>query len=330
MNIRVPKSPPSTDETSSSSVKDIETLLGEWFGANVVLTSSGRSAILLTLRTLGFSRYRSRVAVPRFIARCVIDAISNAAFPIDAAEHHTVGPDATLYFHQYGFPQSVKPDGILIEDIAHSFFGSPQTGKRHWAGDVAIFSLPKFFPTRSLLGGIITPDPDIAARLKRERDNATKKTRSVIEEEGRIFRECTLAPTDDLELMYLARLLNPTVQDVELGGLPRTMDELKNAGATRQAILRKLISAAGRLVPHGWSDMLLDRLPYALPIRGEQEVLARIHTAMRATGVASDMYQIDTARNMLSPMYETMLLIPYSHRVPGDVLEDMTAILEQS
>ena len=127
-------------------------MLEEWFGSPVVLASSGRGAIKLALREFGLNRYRHRVALPRMISGCVLDAVVQHAFPIDAAGKDEF--DLTLLYHQYGFSQLMEPAGPTIEDICHAFFASCKTGRRPWRGQMAVFSLSKFFRTSTMVGGL--------------------------------------------------------------------------------------------------------------------------------------------------------------------------------
>lgn len=326
MNILVPKSPPPRNAKSTLSVEDVEAALSQWFDAHVVLTSSGRAATLLLLQELGFKRYTHRVAIPRLIARCVIDSVSNAAFPVDAAKAHTA--DATILFHQYGFTQTLRPKGIVIEDCAHAFFGTPLSGARAWAGKYAIFSMPKFFSTASPVGGIIVQDVRVAKNLRARRDAVPPKPSAILKKEGKLFRETLTSDRTELELLYFSRLFNPNISPEELGGLPKSVAEIKEIGRRRLHVLDSLLEAAeSSAVPAGWEKMLREKLPYALPIQKAHKELVKIDTAMKAAGVATDLYQIDINRNMFKPKYEQMLLIPYSHLVPDNVLKDMVSIL---
>src|SRR4029079_5467621 len=149
---------------SVTTVREAEVVLSEWFGAPVVLTSSGRAAILLYLGVTGHDRYRHRVAVPRMISACVLDALIRRAFPVDAATPQAA--DTTLLYHQYGFMQETRPRGHVLEDISHSCFASATTGVRPWAGDAAVFSLQKFFSIATMIGGLVVPDADLARTVR--------------------------------------------------------------------------------------------------------------------------------------------------------------------
>lgn len=324
MTFLVPKSPIPVNSKSHTTVEEVEAVLAEWFSAPVVLTSSGRSALLLILQELGFDRYTHRLALPRLISRCVLDAVVHNAFPIDVADSATA--DATLLYHQYGFMQTTWPSGVVIEDIAHAFFSVP--GK-DTPRDLAIFSLPKFFSTTTMVGGAIASNEPMAQRLRERRDAAPAKPAATPQKEAELFRTLTAAPGLELELLYTARLVNPRIYDAELGGLPATLEELKEIRSKRQETFESLLKAAGNLIPTGWADMLRANLPYALPVVASQEVLESVNRDLRDVGVESDVYTIDTARNMRSPHHERMLLVPYSHTVPHEALQDIKTVLSR-
>ncbi|HCR52246.1 TPA: hypothetical protein DIV48_01190 [Candidatus Kaiserbacteria bacterium] len=322
MTLRIPKSPPSVDVASSVSVEEMEALLSEWFDGQVVLTSSGRSALLITLQELGFDRYTHRVAVPQMISKCVLDAVTCCAFPVDAAGRSAA--DATIQYPQYGFIQLTRPSGVVVEDIAHAFFSVPQKDAPR---TIATFSLPKFFSTTTMVGGVIVADPSLARRLRERRKSAPVKSAETLAKEASIFRTFSGGGSGELSLLYTARLLNPRIESVELGGLPTKRSEIEEIRRKRRDIMETLLVAARHLVPRGWGDMLRDHLPYAFPVFASGDVLERLNRELREAGIESDLYRIDADRDMMHPRYEPMLLIPYSHLVSEEVLKDTGSIL---
>src|SRR5690606_18067530 len=132
-----------------------------------------RSGLLLWLSAIGLSRYRSRIAIPRMISACVVEAVIQRGFPVDAAEH-AGGADATIVYHQYGIPQSgdVRPAGDVVEDVCHAFFASESSGSRPFIGNAAVFSLPKFFGSATMCGGVATKDHRLAAEIRSIRDSS--------------------------------------------------------------------------------------------------------------------------------------------------------------
>jgi hypothetical protein len=308
------------------SVQGTEALLEDWFGAPVVLASSGRGAILLMLREWALNRYASRVAVSRFISACVIDAVVRGAFPVDVAT--AGGSDAALLYHQYGFTQKRGVQGRVLEDICHAFFSTADTGKRNWMGDAAVFSLPKFFPTSSMVGGIITRDQKLAKGLRARRDAHQGEHLVNSREMGEIFRSRYHSGGGALEEIYTARLIDPRVLDTELGGLPSTLKAIRDVGSKRRSVMLELLAATnGQGLPPDWIDLLSQSLPFLFPVCGTEETLARAKQALLEIGVAVDLYQIDLARDMMAPRYLPMLLIPCHHEIPDRILQDILMIL---
>ncbi len=152
-----------TEAPRPASVADVEALLAEWFDAPVILLASGRTALHLYLQAKGFHRYRHNLQVSPYLAVDVLAAITPSAFPV----HLPADGDGILFYHQYGFPQRGRPTkSVVVEDVAHTFFASPATGARDWAGDAAIFSLPKFFAIGGSAGGLIVHDEALAERIR--------------------------------------------------------------------------------------------------------------------------------------------------------------------
>ena len=133
----------------------------------VMLTSSGRAAIALALRSLGLSD-GDRVLVPTYhcptmVAPIVAAGAKPAFYPIDATgapwleamENMTHGVRAMIAAHYFGLPQRMSKVRefcdergiVLIEDCAHAMFGEVEGRPAGSFGDFVIASLTKFFPT---------------------------------------------------------------------------------------------------------------------------------------------------------------------------------------
>lgn len=311
---------------STLTVSQAEAVLEEWFGLPVILTSSGRGAINLVLGAFNLNRYRHQVALPRMISRCVLDAIIHHAFPVDAAS--TGVADLMLTYHQYGYPQITKPDGRVIEDICHSFFAGVNTGRRPWAGQMAVFSLTKFFATSSMVGGVVVHDHAQAAELRRRRDSFPCRSAQEEGDESDVHCSRETASGTALSRLYLSRLMNPRISDRELGGLPTSTAEIARHGARRREIIDMFCDAVGEHgSPAGWGEMMRETLPYFFPVcLGEQRMLES-RQRLREAGIEADIYSIDVARNMRAPRFERMLLVPCHDAIPAAALADIAAIL---
>jgi dTDP-4-amino-4,6-dideoxygalactose transaminase len=137
-------------------------------------TTSGRAAIALALRALEI-RWGDKVLVPTYhcptmIAPVVRSGAQPMFYPITASGAVDLewlqraaldGVRAMLATHYFGIPQPMSTLRAfcdvhriaLIEDCAHAFFGvSEGVAAGSW-GDLAIASLPKFFPVPE--GGLV-------------------------------------------------------------------------------------------------------------------------------------------------------------------------------
>ena len=322
------------DLVATATVADCESVLSDWFEAPVILTSSGRAAMRLYFFTKGLSRYRHRVALPRLISGCVMDVVIRHAFPVDPAAANAADCDAAIVYHQYGLPQLSRPAGparLICEDICHAFFASAATGARTWRGEVAVFSLPKAFRTSAMCGGLVVPDRELAARLRDLRDASPRPRDTDRRREGEDFRRAVRQGGPDLEMIYLQRLLNPHILDSELGGVPNSLEDIRTIGRRRRRTLQRLVARLPKsLWPEGWSDWLVDAMPFACPVFGPPEALAADDAALRGIGVKAGLYQIDIARNADAPVYRPSLLIPCHHDIPDDLTDEIGDILSRT
>jgi dTDP-4-amino-4,6-dideoxygalactose transaminase len=136
-------------------------------------TTSGRAAIAVALRALGVGP-GDKVLVPTYhcptmIAPVVRSGAQPVFYPITASggvdpdwlSCQAAGARAILATHYFGIPQPMSAlrafcdakSIALIEDCAHACFGVSEGAPVGSWGDVAIASLPKFFPVSE--GGLI-------------------------------------------------------------------------------------------------------------------------------------------------------------------------------
>lgn len=133
-----------------------------------VKVTSGRIAIALALRHMGISQ-GDEVLVPAYHCTSMIEPVVwTAAVPVfyrikndasvdldDLEKRISPASRALLITHYFGFPQNLsqlrafcdKYKLVLIEDCAHSFFGEHNGHPLGSAGEYAICSSMKFFPT---------------------------------------------------------------------------------------------------------------------------------------------------------------------------------------
>lgn len=318
-------SPPvATPARSSLSVAEGEALLGEWFGRPVVLTSSGRAALLLALRRSGLNRYRSRVAIAPRTAQCVLDAVIRAAFPVDPVTDRGE-TQATVLIHQYGFIQIGTPESPVIEDICHSFFADPANGKRAWRSPMAIFSLPKFLGMTGMCGGLAVESDALAVALREQRDQAAAMSDAAREDDRQGWLS---GAAEGLEEIYLRALLHPACNPAALTGLPETVDGLSAIGERRAETTRRLVDSIPEAwLEPGWRAMCRGSLPYALPIFADAEATKQLVGAAAALGFETGVYQVDRSRNMFDPRWGPAVLLPCHHAISGQSIDDLVDVI---
>jgi hypothetical protein len=311
---------------SALTVARLEATLEEWFGSSVVLTSSGRGALMLAFSHLGLNRYRDRIAMTPMISACVLDAVIRHAFPVDAGRN--ADANATLVYHQYGFLQTIKPPGPVVEDICHAFYAGPTTGHRIWLGELAVFSLPKFFATSSVVGGLVVHDRRQAEVIRARRDAEPERSIQQQDDESRIYYDRGDRSRFAVSGMHLSRLMNRRISDRELGGVPKDVSEIARRGQHRREIVAAYCDAVGeQACPRGWHEVMQEHLPYLFPVSGDDARLLDARTRLHEIDVEAEVYSIDVARNMNFPKYVKMLLLPCHDTIPPKIFAEILSIL---
>lgn len=286
----------------------LEQALSDHFGGHVCLTSSGRAGLSLLLQQLGLNRYRDVVAMPRMISACVLEAIVPHAFPQDSAIKAQAA--AHIVYHQYGIRQGHVPDGIVIEDLCHAFFHADPLWRRG-AAVAAVFSLPKFFATSGMAGGVVTRDAALANALRNRRDVSPPRSDADRMRDASIFRDLAAAGPGSLHHLYADRYLDPRAHGADLHGLPD-----QSAGFAAEALARRaraaelLASWPATLLPDGWAAFLPEDAPFLWPLFGEASELAIIAAQLPAFGISTGIYQIDVNRDAANPCFQPALMLP--------------------
>lgn len=294
-------------------VSSCENLLKEWFGKEVVLTASGRTSLHLYLTIRGFQRYKHKLEVPPFLSRCVINALTPTVFPVESPSKS----DGVMLYHQYGFPQRHFPKiEFVIEDLAHAFFSTANSGNRPWIGESAIFSLPKFFPMNGLVGGIIVEDTEVAANIRLalnssldERSDIRDWMREVLFDFYKSESEMDILVDSAFEL--LLKYIRP--DPINLRGFPTSLEDVAEAGEARKSRIEIFKAVHGHAsFPGGFWDARELIIPFAIPYfgQGDIDVLRYVNSALADQGVRAGIYHVDINRDMSNPDYRQCVLIP--------------------
>jgi hypothetical protein len=308
-------------------VDQTEALLHDWFERPVILLASGRTALRIALAEYGLTRYDDRIWVPWFLSRCVLSAVTHQAFPVECP-HSASG---TLLYHQYGFRVRDHPRDPVVEDIAHSFFAGPRTGRRAWRGELAIFSLPKFFPTAGFAGGLLASSEEHAAKIRSATRNTAASSatctwmREVYQLSFPGSRRYEPGAATWLDSASELLFQYPAPDPEALAGLPSSRAEIEAVGEVRDERARRFREL---FVTHDLSEFWPaeeDILPYALPFFAQAGLpaLARARSALDTLGIRSDVYRVNVARSMLSPTYRPCLLVPGHQQMNDHLFAEM-------
>jgi len=307
-------------------------VLSDWFGYPVILLSSGRAGINIALKAMGFHRYQSTLRVPAFLSTCVMNAITPLAFPVGIAQHG----DGMLWYHQFGFQQRHIPSHPnVIEDCAHSFFSTANTGDRKWASDVAIFSLPKFFDIEGMAGGIIVRNAALEEKLRRIVEDAPKDI-----PEARNWMRKTIAGAFNVEAPLNEKLFVTSAYELllqfirpdrdDLAGLPSSTEEIRTIGRARRERLQFVVEFFGESAfPTSLLWNYENIMPFGIPYFGISDDRRReeADALLRDIGIHAGIYRVDVRRDCINAEYWPCILLPCHQNLPLKRLEEACTII---
>ena len=200
-------------------------------GRSIELTA-GRFAIALALEAMGLGR-RDKVLIPAYHSTSMLEPLAlTSSAPVfyrirpdlsvdleDAAARVDADTRAMMVVHYFGFPQDMEAIGrfcdgkglYLLEDCAHSFFGSLNGRPLGSFGDYAIASPRKFFPIPD--GGcLISNRHDIGAISLRGQSTlaAMKVAFNLVEQSTLYGRLWGLSPLIGTALWIKNRIFDPS------------------------------------------------------------------------------------------------------------------------
>lgn len=314
------------------SSKEIEKILSEYFGRQVILVNSARTGIYLSLAAKGIKRI-DEILVPKYLSQCVLNAITHTAFPVLEMSDRV---KAMLVLHQYGYPQKMeeilsfaKANNIfVIEDCAHTFSSLYDNKKAGTFGDSAVFSFSKIFPT--IMGGCIVTDDEDVISYSRE---YLRKQKSL---SWSFISNLSLIPillyylttnlkhknllSHWLEVFYSQYIYFPNPNKHVSFLLNNALNELKGSIQTRANNYRILKeSFASPYYEQIESKSVVD--PLLFPIWGDVKDLTAHSNKLKNMGITSEIVHFDVERNLLNPNYVKCLTVPCHQQISEEILK---------
>jgi hypothetical protein len=282
-------------------------------GSPVVAVPSVRVALCWIMQHLGYARHRDHVLVPRFMGRCILNALNRTAFPVEAQTPQT---RLALVVNQYGLPQRLDEIGAAcasrglryVEDRPAGIAISERLGPGSLA---ACIGFSKVLP--ALQGAAVLSHDDDLLQFCRTRRAETSPWSwalfvmlALLRRRSRVGASSVLAELA-YELYLPARGGNAALRTGMIEALQQ-LDEYARRAGERLALLQERF--AGRLLsPEGV------RLPYVVPLL-TGDGAPQVSDILARHGFDSQTYHIDVNRNMFNPAYEPACLIPLTPRIP--------------
>jgi hypothetical protein len=290
----------------------VDAVASAFVGRPVVGLPSVRVGLGWALQFLGATRHRDHVLVPRFMGRCILNALSRHALPVETATPTTRAVIAVDQFglrhDAAGVAATCRREGwALLEDSPCGVAAdeSPAPGAL-----VRFIGLAKALPV--VQGALALSDnPEMLAFIRAQRrDDSGWSWGAWLAMLGQRRRRHAIGYSAIADLAYEAYPLGR-------GGNPwlraNVRRVLERAAAIAEVHARRLAAVRARLGAHVLMPDVA-RLAYVVPyVVGEAPEAAR--TVFRREGFDDAVYHVDVARNLLAPRWEKALLIPLNVRI---------------
>ncbi|HEY9206255.1 MAG TPA: hypothetical protein VIO58_10085 [Candidatus Methanoperedens sp.] len=247
--------------------------------------------------------------------------------------------DGILFYHQYGFPQRCSPkNNVVIEDSAHAFFATKNSGIRQWSGEVGIFSLPKFFGIAGMAGGLVIQNPETAKKIREIMRSSPAEPSGIREWMRQTINRAYMDEFDAGEDLFvdcayelLLKLFRPDPFD--LVGFPQSIADICRIGEQRLERVNFFRSFFGRhAIPTDFWSLEEDIIPFALPYFGRHGLkgLEKANCALEENHVHAGIYHVDRNRDMYRPDYRPCLLLPCHQNITMEDFEMICQIVRDN
>jgi hypothetical protein len=307
----------------------IDSLASHWLGQPCLAVPSVRVGLGWSLESLGLSRHRDHVLVPRFLGRCILNHVNRHAL---AVEEPTSRTRMAIVVDQYGLRQDVV--ALRAEFNAHqwSFIEDSPYGvgenETLAPGSLARFiGLTKVLPV--VQGGLlIANDERIARHVRARRQEVRRPAAWAVWTVMLTFRLRRYSPPHSALAEAAYELYNA------IGGGNGTLrrnlrlafeqiDAHTRQYAERMDAVTSALGEAG-ILPD------LRRLCYVFPFL-PGSIIDEARPVFRRCRFDDTLYHVDVRRNMLNPQYRQALLVPMNFRIPRQafdaLLNGLTTVL---
>ena len=286
-----------------------------------------RVGLCWTMEFLGLSRHRDHVLVPKFLGRCIGNTLNRFALPVESP---TPATRLVLVVDQYGLRQDVKSirqeceirKCVYVEDSPYGLGAAETLGP----GSLARFvGLTKILPV--VQGGMmICENPELIKWVKKKRDETSRWSWLVwgsmaFLRHQRMSSSHSAIAEAAYELYVEARGGNRFLR----GNIMSALKKVDSLGAEEKRRWQLLEARLGSriLMPD------FRKLGYVAPFlaNGQSEMIEPLFAKEGFDGTS---YHIEMNRNLFSPRYEKVFLIPINPRIKMKFFEKLVTSLEQT
>lgn len=290
-----------------------------------VAVPSLRVGLCWTLEFLGFSRHRDHLLIPKFVGRCILNALSRYALPVEVQTQHTRG---VVVVDQFGLKQNMSAIAaecagrgyICIEDSPYGLGENESVSP----GTLARFiGLTKVLPI--VQGALLmTKDERLAEFVRHKRAQRSLWSLPVWGIMALLRSRKTVrsfsAVAEAAYAMYLESKGGNLWLRTNVLQVLKRLDYFVTQSAQRLNFVRTHLEG-NVLIPD------LRKLGYVIPfLPGEQVEQAR--SIFRQEGFDSSLYHVEMNRNLFEPQYVKALLIPVNPRIPWKRFERLVTGLQ--
>lgn len=289
----------------------------------LLLTSSGRAAIMVSMRAAGVGRI-DEIFMPPYLSTCVLESMFAVGIPSVRFTEHT---KAILLYHHWGFPQNFSAvkealrgrNVLIIEDCAHGFWGKTSGIGMGEFGDAAVYSLSKIFDM-TYAGALRINNSSFSEPIVREL-NYNRTLREFCESIRGEWTYVNFYSKDadirdlpdhciDLKKWYATLLAYPACKGIR-GKLPRNSEEMKEIFRKQNSSFLFLLENFKNRSFLLEGDCLAEMAPLCYPVFCDQEsILVKVNDWLREAGIYTGIYHFDINRNMFKPNYKRCIPIP--------------------
>ena len=309
-----------------TSWEELDELGSQIVGRHCLAIPSVRVGMGWVLDHLGCNRHSHNVMVPKFMGRCILNALSRYALPVESLTNKT---SLVVVVHQYGLLQQLDEiDNECVSKgipyIEDSPYGLGQVEKLGNNSLAKFIGLTKILPV--LKGAlVISEDQKLLNYFKEKRVERSWWSWVVLfasiwlRSKSKVVGYSALADTV-YEMYFNAKGDNAYFR----GNISKALNNINAFSRMSGARLDVIRNRIGDRV----AIPDLNRVPYVVPYIYDHDLeLAQIIFGKH--GFDHNTYHVDVARNLFQPEYKRALLIPTNPRIPSNDFDRLVTDLCQ-